>query len=525
MSMIVPLIQHKRYEAWERCLPHLVTQQLIRDRPYMQGWFRRVDPVVTTAIPSIAVSLRPDGRVECLINMEWFSTHSSEEQRGLLAHELFHLVGEHLTRGLGRDPRRWGYGTDMAINPSIPSLPACPALDGSRGLRPSLYAWPDGLSSEEYDELFYRRYLTMQRQDSRRHAEEAWCDHRVKVTDPSGRIIVRRDLSAVMRDLYGVNWRRARELGRFAKARPLRERYVYPPGVPSGGGGSGADPLGASGKEKGDTSPVGSGGTVSPAKRVGSGDEHPDPRTADDHRPWWSSSHQDGDREGAECYAEVGRQVADELAEMIAEAIESQDASSYYRGAGYGTLPGEVVEKVRAVRDRWKLNWRQLVQGVGVPSNAQSYLPRWNKLKVNKRLKVRPGIVLRPKGKVFVGSDTSGSMTSGVLEAVRGEIQKLARHATVVVGECDTALRQVYRYKGTFPPMQGRGGTNFNPFFEFVYKTRRVGWERMIVFTDGYGPVDARWGRRIRIPVLWVITPGGSFRPPFGRAITITDVR
>lgn len=70
--------------------------------------------------------------------------------------------------------------------------------------------------------------------------------------------------------------------------------------------------------------------------------------------------------------------------------------------------------------------------------------------------------------------------------------------------------------------IQGRGGTDLRPPFEWVDKQRQAGEnvDALIYMTDGYGPLPVRG---VGYPVVWVMTKEGNLRPAFGQVIEIVE--
>jgi len=72
----------------------------------------------------------------CYLNPEFCGTLTDDDLQGVLAHELMHLLLNHAGRAKGRDPQRWNFAADRAINHGLREagirLPDC-ALYPARG--------------------------------------------------------------------------------------------------------------------------------------------------------------------------------------------------------------------------------------------------------------------------------------------------------------------------------------------------------------------------------------------------------
>ena len=92
---------------------------LLRDEPFFASLSRRINKSKTTSIPTAGVRINPrTGRYEMVYNPEFFEKMTPVERAGVLKHEFYHLVYEHVT---GRLPpegltKMWNIATDLAIN-------------------------------------------------------------------------------------------------------------------------------------------------------------------------------------------------------------------------------------------------------------------------------------------------------------------------------------------------------------------------------------------------------------------------
>ena len=92
---------------------------LLRDEPFFAALSRRINKSKTNAIPTAGVRVNPDnGRYEMVYNPEFFEKLTPIQRKGVLKHEFYHLIFEHVT---GRLPpegltKMWNIATDLAIN-------------------------------------------------------------------------------------------------------------------------------------------------------------------------------------------------------------------------------------------------------------------------------------------------------------------------------------------------------------------------------------------------------------------------
>lgn len=118
-------------------LPHLV--DLGWDEPFFGSLSRRIAKVRTGAISTAGVTVS-DNTMEMFWNPIFFKNVLKREQvRGVLKHELYHIILEHVTRRRQAPATLWNAATDCAINSLIPrdELPDFCLLPGE------LYTPPD----------------------------------------------------------------------------------------------------------------------------------------------------------------------------------------------------------------------------------------------------------------------------------------------------------------------------------------------------------------------------------------------
>ncbi len=99
-----------------------VTWQLLQNEPFFSALSRRIHKSSTTAIPTAGVKINKNtGQFEMVYNPAFFEDLTPVQQRGVLKHEFYHLIFQHVT---GRLPpegmsKMWNVATDLAINSFI----------------------------------------------------------------------------------------------------------------------------------------------------------------------------------------------------------------------------------------------------------------------------------------------------------------------------------------------------------------------------------------------------------------------
>ena len=129
---------------------NLHTFALLRSEPFFAALSRRITKKVTKAIPTAGVKLNEKtAQFEMVYNPEFFESLSDTHIKGVLKHEFYHIIYEHVT---GRLPSEgmsilWNIATDLAINShlkdELPDMACIPGQDKFEN-------YPTGLSAEAY---------------------------------------------------------------------------------------------------------------------------------------------------------------------------------------------------------------------------------------------------------------------------------------------------------------------------------------------------------------------------------------
>ena len=100
------------------------TARLLMREPFFAALSRRIDKISTTAIPTAGVRVNPDtAQFELMYNPEFMGQLSDAHKLGVLKHEFYHLIFEHVTTRKPADglKRIDNIAMDLAINCHIAS--------------------------------------------------------------------------------------------------------------------------------------------------------------------------------------------------------------------------------------------------------------------------------------------------------------------------------------------------------------------------------------------------------------------
>jgi predicted metal-dependent peptidase len=125
------------------------TARLLQAEPFFAALSRRIDKKASTIVPTAGVRVAENGHFEMVYNPAFFEKLTDVERAGILKHEFYHLVFEHVTGRLPEEgmTKMWNFATDLAINSNlIGELPEGALIPGE-----GYFAdMPRGLSAEAY---------------------------------------------------------------------------------------------------------------------------------------------------------------------------------------------------------------------------------------------------------------------------------------------------------------------------------------------------------------------------------------
>lgn len=142
--------------------------RLLLSEPFFAAISRLVSKTPSRAIPTAGVRVNPEtAQYEMIYNPDFFAKLPEEQVRGVLIHEFYHLVFEHVTSRMpdGVDKKMWNIATDLAINSII----------GANNL-PEFVCIPGGKNFEDYPHMmaseFYLEMLKQNQQDQQDKGEK-----------------------------------------------------------------------------------------------------------------------------------------------------------------------------------------------------------------------------------------------------------------------------------------------------------------------------------------------------------------
>lgn len=101
------------------------TWRLLQNEPFFAALSRRIHKTATTAIPTAGVKLNKDtAQFEMIYNPEFFQKLEDNHKLGVLMHEYYHIIFEHVTGRLPPEGMNimWNIATDLAINSHLKGM-------------------------------------------------------------------------------------------------------------------------------------------------------------------------------------------------------------------------------------------------------------------------------------------------------------------------------------------------------------------------------------------------------------------
>lgn len=212
-----------------------------------------------------------------------------------------------------------------------------------------------------------------------------------------------------------------------------------------------------------------------------------------------------------EGWSEGDQEIVGEKIRGIAEkAIREQEKK------GWGDVPGNLAAKIIAANKpvvNWKKEVRYFINQI-ILSGRKS-----TRMRPNRRWGyANPGAKKDYTSSILVAIDTSGSVSDDLLKYFLTELNGMIDHVKVDLIQFDTQIYgkpEPFEKKRKEIQIKGRGGTCFQPPIELADE---LGYDGLVMFTDGYAPFPAK----PRTRMLWCVhenDAGTTF--PYGKKVVI----
>lgn len=157
--------------------------------------------------------------------------------------------------------------------------------------------------------------------------------------------------------------------------------------------------------------------------------------------------------------------------ELIKRQIKFQLKETYESLKIRGLIPGELAAhlselfKIEPPVFNWKAYLRRYMLG------SRKYYTKKTRRKLNLRFPDNPALKIKPKARILIGIDTSGSVSEIELKDFFNEIYHVWKTGVIVdIIECDARAYPVYEYKGKREgKVHGRGGKICASIYSNIY--------------------------------------------------------
>ncbi len=192
---------------------------------------------------------------------------------------------------------------------------------------------------------------------------------------------------------------------------------------------------------------------------------------------------------------------------LVKSQIDHQIKSIIEGQKDRGFVPGELESymnelfEVKTPSYDWKAYFRRFF------GTSSKIYTKKTRRKENRRFASNPALKIKPKKKILVGVDTSGSVSDSDLMEFFSEIYHMWKTGiSITIAEGDADIHNVYEYEGKVPEkVSGRGGTDMNPFISYFNDHRE--FNSLIILTDGF--IGSRTVPSFK-PTLTVICSNGA---------------
>ena len=433
---------------------HLIA--FLQDTPFFAELSRYIRKVPTKDLPTAGVAF--DQQFDDLTlywNPDFFASMSDSEVRGVLIHEFYHLIFQHLSSRIKKPAKMWNVATDLAINSIIvtgenksATLPEgglipgkFPVAPGERELTKEqkaampmaqlIESFPHAMASEWYFDRLKEKAEEVQQQ-----MQQNCPVHGDGKDQPS--------------EAQGDPQNNQNKSGKGTKAGKKKDKQEASGDHQHGAGHDHA--------ERGEECTCGGEGWLD---------------SMDDHSGW------------EQIPEELREKVRGQVSNIVEKAVRQADGQAN----GWGNIPGSLREEIRKSVIR-TVDWRNVLR------NFVGSLERGNSTtsmkRINKRYPyIHPGKKRGYTAKLLIAVDQSGSVSDGMLSMFFGELAALTKRVSVTILPFDYTVAEdqmVEWKKGTNPDIKRvrGGGTDFEAPTRFANDPKNRGrWDGMLVLTDG----------------------------------------
>lgn len=190
---------------------------------------------------------------------------------------------------------------------------------------------------------------------------------------------------------------------------------------------------------------------------------------------------------------------------LISKQIDHQlkEIASEMKKKNRGLVPSELESYINGLFELKEpvLDWKSYLRRFA--SVSPKVFTKKTRRKPNKRFYGNPALKIKQHKYTLVAIDTSGSVSDSEVLEFFNEIHHIYKTGTeVTIIECDSIIQRIYEYNGKLESIsvKGRGGTSFEPVFEYLHE-HKAKYNNLIYLTDGECSAPTT---QVMKPILWV---------------------
>lgn len=469
---------------------HLIA--FLQDTPFFAEMSRYIRKVPTMDLPTAGVAFDQQfDDITMYWNPEFFASLTDAEVRGVLVHEFYHLIFQHISSRLKKPAKMWNVATDLAINSIIVTGENKAIALPKGGLIPGQFPTAPGEEPLTKEQKAAMPMATLIESFPHGEASEWYFDRLKEKADQTQQQMQQNcpvhgngkgNNQGQPSESQGDSQNKQDKSDKGNKAGKKKDKQEASGGDQHGAGHEHA--------EAGEKCTCGGEGWLD---------------SMDDHSGW------------EQIPEELREKVKGQVSNIVEKAVRTADGQAN----GWGNIPAALREEIRKSVIH-VVDWRNVLR------NFVGSLERGNSTTTMKRINKRypyihPGKKRGYAAKLLVAVDQSGSVSDQMLSLFFGELASLTKRVSVTILPFDYTVADkdmVEWKKGTNPDIKRvrAGGTDFEAPTRFANDPKNRGrWDGMLVLTDGEcskpGPSRIKRG--------WVLGQGCHLHFPTDE-ITIT---
>ena len=485
------MTENKKYniqpdrDAFEEALANMMTNPEMLDVSFYSFIIAKCRIKFIPEIKTAGVSF--SGNSYNLAIGDEFKKWSLLERIAVLVHESRHIISGHIFRQGERDHQLFNYASDIAMNQLIKNLPqgTKDPVTGKKvggALYPEDFDFPQNLTAEQYYELLLEEKKQQEKEKSEFMKNQSSCSS-CGGSGEQDKNNQGQNQEDGNKDENGQNKEDGNKDENGQSQEDGNKDENGQSQANEDGGKEPCESCGGSGKQDG--------GKWEPSNGHPNLTNLDKSYTIDNHSTWCESD-----------------EDSEELARSVAEKMVKDSMSSTQRGH----LPGDIEQILDILRRKPKVSWKKELRRIlsSKTGKREPTIKRRDR-RFPRRTDLRGKKVTKDKHEIYVGVDTSGSMSDeqildGLVEIL--EVAKLNGTDLKVI-QIDTEIKSIEEFgeKNKHFKRRGYGGTYMGAIVPFL-ESKNAKPDVLIMISDMYiedVDTDENW-LKFKPKVLWLNT-------------------